>query len=86
MDSEHGEWVVRPECDTGTHRGERGGQQEVCDGEHEGGVDRAKVMLQSVSLVHLVGLGKEASERTNVKKMENLPGKSSSKIFKLFDK
>ena len=44
---------------------ERGVQQEVCEREHEGGVDRAKVVLQSVALVHFVGLGKEASKRKN---------------------
>ena len=54
---------MRPDCDTGTHLGERVDQQEVSDGEHEGGVDRAEVVLQSVALVHLVGLGKEAGER-----------------------
>lgn len=39
---------------------ERGGaQQEVCEGEHQGRVDGAEVVLQSVSLVHFVGLRKE---------------------------
>lgn len=51
-------WLVGPRMVT--HLGERGsGQQEVCEGEHQGRVDRIEVVLQSISLVHFVGLREE---------------------------